>query len=194
MRRYGRLRREKQYGYGLFGSGGGGTERRNAGRRTERRNNGGCFRNGQNSRQRFRFRRFRSICGRLGRRRRPFVLMLASAAITRTEHATARDSGGIERQRESSLSPTMWTMRKRRTTTASETARPHRARRMTTDWNSSFMSPDPQLERVHRDLAFHAQALRSARNNAGDVPVGVEACRRNHAGENISIYGTRRLV
>ena len=71
----------------------------------------------------------------------PFVLSPPTRTPTRrNEQRAARPNAVSERHTECSLSPTTRATRERRTTSQSDAASPHRARRMTTDWNSSFIA------------------------------------------------------
>ena len=105
---------------------------------------------------------------------------------SKKEHAATRPNAVSERQTDSRRTNVPRTGRERSRSRTSEAARPHRARRMTTDWNSSFMSPDPQLQRINRHPGFHAQDFRATRCDASHVPVGIEKCvrhnRRKHRG------------
>ena len=58
----------------------------------------------------------------------------------------------------------------------------------------SRMSADPQNERVDRGPALDRKAIRTARDDARQIPGGIEERRRDRAGEDIAAHGTRRLV
>jgi len=104
--------------------------------------------------------------------------------IRRNEQTATRPNAVSERQMESSRAKVSRAMRERSSIKASEAASPHKARRISTVWKSAAMSPDPQLQRVNRDLALDINGFRAARDNAGKVPVWVEACWRHDRREH----------
>ena len=75
--------------------------------------------------------------------------------IIRNEQAATRPKAVSERQADMSRAKASRTRRERSTSKAMEAMRPHSARCIRTIWNISLMSPDPQLQRIHRYLAFH---------------------------------------
>ena len=94
--------------------------------------------------------------------------------IRRNEQTATRPNAVSERQIKSKRAKVSWVTRERSASKTNEAASPHKARRISIVWESAAMSPDPQLQRVNRDLALDMNGLSAARDNAGKVPVWVE--------------------
>ena len=96
--------------------------------------------------------------------------------IRRNEQTAKRPNAASVHQMESIRAKTSRAKRERIRSKASEAASPHQARRISTVWKIAAMSPDPQLQCVNRNLALYANDFGAARDDAGKIPVGVEAC------------------
>ena len=104
--------------------------------------------------------------------------------IRRNEQTAKRPSAVSERQMESIRAKVSRAMRDWSASKASEAASPHKARRISTVWKIAATSPDPQLQCVNRNLAVDTNGFSTARDDAGKIPVGVEACWRHDRREH----------